>query len=145
MARGSRHWDWIQGGALLGVLIALGVGGSALAPAIQPPHSGNAELDGAGWWARLRAITIPQIRPEVYVVALTCTIAALKVFGPIFALTRGGPENATIVPSYFAYTTFFKKLDVGYGAAIATVLTLIIVVVAAVFMFFQSRSERKDG
>ncbi len=112
---------------------------------VDPELYEAAELDGAGWWARLRHITIPQIRPEVYVVALTCTIAALKVFGPIFALTRGGPENATIVPSYFAYTTFFKKLDVGYGAAIATVLTVIIVIVAAVFMFFQTRSERKDG
>ena len=112
---------------------------------VDPELYEAAELDGAGWWARLRAITIPQIRPETYVVALTCTIAALKVFGPIFALTRGGPENSTNVPSYFAYTTFFKKLDVGYGAAIATVLTLIIVLVAAGFMVFQARSERKDA
>lgn len=112
---------------------------------VDPELYEAAELDGAGWWVRLRAITIPQIRPESFVVALTCTIAALKVFGPIFALTRGGPENATIVPSYFAYTTFFKKLDVGYGAAIATVLTAIIVVVAAVFMIFQARAERRDS
>jgi raffinose/stachyose/melibiose transport system permease protein len=112
---------------------------------VDPELYEAAELDGAGWWARLRAITIPQIRPETFVVALTCTIAALKVFGPIFALTRGGPENSTNVPSYFAYTTFFKKLDVGYGAAIATVLTLIIVLVAAGFMVFQARAERKDA
>jgi raffinose/stachyose/melibiose transport system permease protein len=112
---------------------------------VDPELYEAAELDGAGWWARLRAITIPQIRPETFVVALTCTIAALKVFGPIFALTRGGPENSTNVPSYFAYTTFFKKLDVGYGAAIATVLTFIIVLVAAGFMVFQARAERKDA
>ena len=87
---------------------------------------------------------LPQIRPETFVVALTCTIAALKVFGPIYALTRGGPENATNVPSYFAYFTFFKKLQVGYGSAISTVLTLIIVVVAAVFIWLQARSERQD-
>jgi raffinose/stachyose/melibiose transport system permease protein len=112
---------------------------------VDPELYEAAELDGAGWWARLRAITIPQIRPETFVVALTCTIAALKVFGPIFALTRGGPENATNVPSYFAYTTFFKKLDVGYGAAIATVLTAIIVIIAALFMTFQARAERRDS
>ena len=94
---------------------------------------------------RFRAITLPQIRPETFVVALTCTIAALKVFGPIYALTRGGPENATNVPSYFAYFTFFKKLQVGYGSAIATVLTLIIVVVAvAVHAGWQDRGERQD-
>jgi len=108
---------------------------------VDPEIYEAAEIDGAGWWARFRAITLPQIRPETFVVALTCTIAALKVFGPIYALTRGGPENATNVPSYFAYFTFFKKLQVGYGAAIATVLTLIIVLVAVAIMRWQAYSE----
>jgi len=112
---------------------------------VDPEIYEAAEIDGAGYWARFRAITIPQIRPETFVVALTCTIAALKVFGPIYALTRGGPENATNVPSYFAYFTFFKKLNVGYGAAIATVLTLIIVVVAVAIMRWQASSERKEA
>jgi raffinose/stachyose/melibiose transport system permease protein len=112
---------------------------------VDPEIYEAAEIDGAGYWARFRAITIPQIKPETFVVALTCTIAALKVFGPIYALTRGGPENATNVPSYFAYFTFFKKLNVGYGAAIATVLTLIIVLVAVAIMRWQASSERKEA
>jgi len=112
---------------------------------VDPEIYEAAEIDGAGYWARFRAITIPQIKPETFVVALTCTIAALKVFGPIYALTRGGPENATNVPSYFAYFTFFKKLNVGYGAAIATVLTLIIVLVAVAIMRWQANSEKKEA
>ena len=112
---------------------------------VDPEIYEAAEIDGAGYWARFRAITVPQIRPETFVVALTCTIAALKVFGPIYALTRGGPENATNVPSYFAYFTFFKKLNVGYGAAIATVLTLIIVLVAVAIMRWQANSEKKEA
>ncbi len=111
---------------------------------VDPEIYEAAEIDGAGYWARFKAITLPQIRPETFVVALTCTIAALKVFGPIYALTRGGPENTTNVPSYFAYYTFFKKLDVGYGAAIATVLTVIIVLVAVGIMRWQAHSERKE-
>jgi raffinose/stachyose/melibiose transport system permease protein len=111
---------------------------------VDPELYEAAELDGAGWFRRFRAITIPQIRPETFVVALTCTIAAMKVFGPIYALTRGGPENSTNVPSYFAYFTFFKKLQVGYGSAISTVLTLLIVVVSIVFIRVQARSERRD-
>lgn len=110
---------------------------------VDPELYEAAELDGAGWFRRLRAITIPQIRPETFVVALTCTIAAMKVFGPIYALTRGGPENATNVPSYFAYYTFFKKLDVGYGSAISTALTLIIIVISVVFIRAQSASEKR--
>ena len=111
---------------------------------VDPELYEAAELDGAGWFRRFSAITLPQIRPETFVVALTCTIAALKVFGPIYALTRGGPEDSTNVPSYFAYYTFFKKLQVGYGSAISTVLTLIIVVVSLAFIRLQQRSERRD-
>ncbi|MEU8006180.1 sugar ABC transporter permease [Catellatospora sp. NPDC049111] len=111
---------------------------------VDPELYEAAEVDGANWFHRFRSITLPQIRPETFVVALTCTIAALKVFGPVFALTRGGPENATNVPSYFAYYTFFKKLQVGYGSAISTVLTLIIIVVAGLFIWLQYRGERQD-
>jgi raffinose/stachyose/melibiose transport system permease protein len=111
---------------------------------VDPELYEAAELDGAGWFRRFQAITIPQIRPETFVVALTCTIAAMKVFGPIFALTRGGPDNATNVPSYFSYYTFFKKLNVGYGSAISTVLTILIVVVSIIFIRVQSASQKRD-
>jgi raffinose/stachyose/melibiose transport system permease protein len=112
---------------------------------VDPELYEAAELDGAGWVARFRAITLPQIKPETFVVTLTCTIAALKVFGPIYVLTKGGPENTTNVPSYFSYQNFFPKSQVGYGAAIATVLTLIVIVVAVVFIRAQAASERKEG
>jgi ABC-type sugar transport system permease subunit len=100
-----------------------------------------AEIDGASWWRRFWHITIPQIRPETFVVLLTCTIAALKVFGPIFVLTRGGPGNATMVPSYFSYLNFFQKSNVGYGSAIATVLALVIIVVTFLFLRVQERAR----
>jgi raffinose/stachyose/melibiose transport system permease protein len=108
---------------------------------VDPDLYEAAEIDGAGWWSRFTAITLPQIRPETFVVTLTCTIAALKVFGPVWALTRGGPNNATTVPSYFAYNAFFNKLQVGYGAAVATALTLVIVAVSIGFLKAQRRVE----
>lgn len=111
---------------------------------VDPELYEAAEVDGAGWWARFRAITLPQIKPETFVVTLTCTIAALKVFGPIYVLTGGGPENSTNVPSYFAYQNFFPRSQVGYGAAIATVLTVVVVIVTIVFMVLQARSEAKE-
>ncbi|GAA3646360.1 carbohydrate ABC transporter membrane protein 1 (CUT1 family) [Lentzea atacamensis] len=101
-----------------------------------------AELDGASWWGRFWHVTVPQIRPEVFVVLLTCTIAALKVFGPIYVLTRGGPGGATNVPSYFSFQNFFEKTQVGYGAAIATVLTVLILILTTVFLKVQNRGER---
>lgn len=112
---------------------------------VDPELYEAAELDGAGWFRRFRAITLAQIKPETFVVTLTCTIAALKVFGPIYVLTRGGPENTTNVPSYFSYQNFFPKSQVGYGAAIATVLTVIVILVALAFIRAQARSERKEA
>jgi raffinose/stachyose/melibiose transport system permease protein len=111
---------------------------------IDPALYEAAELDGASWSRRFWHVTIPQMRPEVYVVLLWCTIAALKVFAPIYALTRGGPGGATNVPAYFAYQNFFEKTQVGYGAAVATVLTLLIVILLAVFLRMQSGSESEE-
>jgi ABC-type sugar transport systems, permease components len=111
---------------------------------VDPELYEAAELDGAGWGARFRAITLPQIKPETFVVTLTCTIAALKVFAPVYVLTRGGPEGTTLVPSYYSFLNFFDKSKVGYGAAVATVLTLVIIVIATAILFFQARVERDE-
>jgi raffinose/stachyose/melibiose transport system permease protein len=109
---------------------------------VDPALYEAADLDGATWWQRFRKITVYMIRPEFYVVLITTTIAALKIFGQIFVLTRGGPSNSTIVPSYFAYKNYFEKAQVGYGSAISTVLTVLIVVLAFVFLRLQNRADR---
>ncbi|MFD7708233.1 carbohydrate ABC transporter permease [Streptomyces sp. NPDC059785] len=108
---------------------------------VDPQLHEAAELDGAGWWRRFWHVTLPQIRPEIHVVLLWCTIAALKVFGAVYVLTKGGPGGATNVPSYFSFATFFEKTQVGYGAAISTVLTVLILALAVVGLVFQTRAE----
>lgn len=112
---------------------------------VDPDLYEAASVDGATWLQRFFYITIHIIRPEIYVVVLMTVIHALKVFAQIFVLTRGGPGRATIVPSYFAYQNFFEKANVGYGAAIATVMTVIIVILTAIFINVQSRQERREG
>lgn len=125
---------WVQLGFPLVVFMA---GLQRVDPALYEA----AELDGAGWWRRFRHITLPQIRPEIHVVLLWCTIAALKVFGAVYVLTKGGPGGATDVPSYFSFTTFFEKTQVGYGAAISTVLTVIVLALALIGLRLQTRAE----
>ncbi|GIH20519.1 carbohydrate ABC transporter permease [Rugosimonospora africana] len=112
---------------------------------VDPELYEAADLDGASWWQRFSRIAVHLIRPEIYVVLVTTTIAGLKIFGQIFVLTRGGPGNATLVPSYFAYKNYFEKAAVGYGSAISTVLTLIIVLLTVVFLRIQARGQRMDG
>lgn len=107
---------------------------------LDPQVHEAATLDGATWLQRFRRITVPLLRPELSVVLVTTTIAGLKVFAPVFVLTRGGPSNATLVPSYFAYRSLFERAEVGYGAAVSTVLTAMIVLLAAVFVRLQYRT-----
>jgi raffinose/stachyose/melibiose transport system permease protein len=125
---------WMQ----LGYGLVIFIAGMAR---IDPQFHEAAELDGASWLARFRHVTVPQMRPEIFVVLLTTTIAALKVFGPVYVLTRGGPGDATNVPSYYSYANFFGSLQVGYGAAVATVLTLVVIGLAVAFIRIQSKNE----
>lgn len=134
---------------LMGVLVWVQIGYPivvfmAALQRVDPELYEAAELDGANWFQRFGAITLSIIRPEVFVVTLTCTIAALKVFGPVYVITQGGPAGATLVPAYYAYTEFFTKRDIGYGATIATVLTILVVIVSIIFIRVQSSLERKE-
>ncbi|MDN4480345.1 carbohydrate ABC transporter permease [Demequina muriae] len=112
---------------------------------VDPELYEAAELDGANWYERFRAITLAQIKPEVFVVSLTTTIAAMKVFAPVFILTQGGPNKSTYVPSFYAYNEFVNGTDKGYAAAIASSITILVAIVAIIFIRVQNRSERKDA
>jgi raffinose/stachyose/melibiose transport system permease protein len=109
---------------------------------IDPELYEAASLDGATWWQRFIRITVPVLRPEVYVVLVTTTIAGLKVFAQIFVLTGGGPGNSTLVPAYFAYQNFFERADVGYGSAISSTITLLVLIIAGTML---TRQAREDG
>ncbi|TAU73206.1 carbohydrate ABC transporter permease [Rhizobium leguminosarum] len=128
---------WIQVGYCLVVFMA---GLSRIDPSLYEA----AELDGANWWSRFVTITIPLLAPEIFVVVLTTLIAALKVFAPIFVITAGGPDNATLVPSYLTYYHFFTTQRVGYAAAIAVVQTTLTIALAVIFLRFQSQQESKE-
>ncbi len=123
---------WIQ----IGYTVVIFVSGLAR---LDPYLDEAAQLDGATWFQRFRIITIPQLYPELSVVLLTTTVAALKVFGPVYVMTGGGPGDATQVPAFFSYFHFFSTLRVGYGAAVATVLALILTVLAIGLLRLQRR------
>ncbi len=127
---------WIQVGYCLVVFMA---GLSRIDPSLYEA----AQLDGAGWWQRFFTITIPLLAPEIFVVVLTTLIHALKVFAPIFVLTVGGPDNATMVPSYLTYFHFFTTQRVGYAAAIATVQMILTMGLAVIFLRFQARQTER--
>ena len=125
---------WIQIGYTIVIFMS---GMSRLDPSLHEA----AQIDGATWFQRFRVITWAQLGPEIGVVLLTTTVAALKVFAPVYVMTGGGPGDATTVPSFFSYFHFFTTTKVGYGSAVATILSLILTVLAIVILNVQNRQQ----
>lgn len=104
-----------------------------------------ARIDGAGFWRLLFQIILPLIRSVVgYWTVLCASGVLIWMFPLIYALTRGGPGNATLLPEYLVFLTTFQFLDRGYGAAIGVVLFLfvgLISIFAVRFMYKEGRSS----
>ncbi|MEK0081978.1 carbohydrate ABC transporter permease [Benzoatithermus flavus] len=84
-----------------------------------------AAIDGAGRWQRFRHITLPLLRPAIMVALIFRTITAIQTFDIPFAMTRGGPGDATETLAMYVRTTTLDFLDFGYGSALAVVMFLI--------------------
>jgi multiple sugar transport system permease protein len=123
-------WQWTP----LVMLIVLG--GLAALP-IEPYES--AMIDGANFWQRFRYITLPLILPFIFIAGMIRLIDALKSFDIIFAITQGGPGNASETINLYLYSVAFVYYDVGYGSAIALVFFVLIVMLAAVMLYFRQR------
>jgi ABC-type sugar transport system permease subunit len=84
-------------------------------------------VDGAGGWRGFWHITLPLLRPIIAVSLILRTTFAFMVFDEIFAITQGGPGNATWVLAWYTYRAAFQPpFNVGLGAASAWVLALIL-------------------
>jgi multiple sugar transport system permease protein len=96
-------------------------------------------LEGAGPWHRLWFITVPLISPTMFFVSVMSIISSLQVFEQTYVLTKGGPGYATLTLSYFIYQNAFQFQRMGYGAAMAYVLFIIILIFTVVQFVLQRR------
>ncbi|GGS21794.1 permease [Streptomyces aureoverticillatus] len=86
-----------------------------------------AELDGATGWRMFRYITLPQLRAVTVVVVGMAVVNSLKAFDMIWILTQGGPSRSSETLALTMYRETFRLFHVGYGSAIALVLSVIVV------------------
>lgn len=101
-----------------------------------------AKLDGAGEWALFRHVKVPMIRGAIGVAILLCVTGGFQGFDLFFVLTNGGPYGATEIPTTLLVKTVFRAGDVGYGSAMAVLLTVIVVGVGILYGQARARSER---
>ncbi len=87
-----------------------------------------AALDGAGHVMRFRKITVPLIQPSIAIATTLTLIQGLRIFDQVLALTGGGPANATQTLATEVYQQSFVFGNFGFGAALALVLSVLILV-----------------
>ena len=98
-----------------------------------------AEIDGAGRWARFRFVTLPMLRPTMLFAVVITSIGQLQFIEEPFVMTRGGPLNKTLSLVMLMYEQGFKFWRMGYAAAVAFVLFLIIGAATLVQMRLQEK------
>lgn len=104
-----------------------------------------ARIDGAGRWDLFRRITLPLLRPIVLFVATTQLIAHFKIFGQPYIMTEGGPGRSSFMVIMYLYQTAWRFYRVGYGAAIAVSLALVILFFTLIQLrFFGAGSEEAE-
>jgi ABC-type sugar transport system permease subunit len=101
-----------------------------------------ARVDGAGPFREFLAVTLPGLRGEVLVAFVLTTINALRSFDIVYNTTAGGPGGQTLVPSMYMYLNAFQYNKVGYAAAVATVLAVVIFILAGIVLRLGDQSER---
>jgi putative chitobiose transport system permease protein len=85
-----------------------------------------AAIDGSDSFQKHWDITIPLMRPYLFLVAVISSISATKVFEEVFIMTKGEPVNSSKTIVYYLYQRAFQDLEMGYACAIGLILFLII-------------------
>jgi len=104
---------------------------------IQPELFEAARMDGAGAAGEFFYITLPALRGQIAVALTLTVVAALKTFDLVYITTRGGPGTATTLPAFEAYNRAFNTGQVGSAAAVAMVLTALILIITVLIQKIQ--------
>jgi multiple sugar transport system permease protein len=113
---------------------------------ISPSLYEAAALDGANAWQRFRHVTVPMLMPILAVVLTFSVLFTFTDFQLIYAITRGGPLNATHLMATLAFQRAIPGGDLGQGAAISTAM-IPFLVAATLFSYYglQRRKWQQGG
>jgi multiple sugar transport system permease protein len=109
-----------------------------------PPNLRNAAtVLGASRWQEFRYVVLPLIRPVIIIALIIRGIEIFKLFDPVFVMTGGGPGTASETISLYLYSVGFRDFRLGYVAAVAlAVLVMLAVVGMRAVSFLEQRAER---
>lgn len=112
--------------------------------AVDPEQIEAARLDGARGARMLWYVILPQLRPATFIALVVTVIGALRSFDLISIMTNGGPFGQSRVLSFYMFEKALSEYGfrMGYGAAIAVVLFLIMLLFIAYFLWSMYRDEK---
>ncbi len=110
---------------------------------LDPEQIEAARLDNAKGAKLLWYIVLPQLRPATFIAVVVTVIGALRSFDLVATMTDGGPYGSSSVLAYFMVEQSIFNYRAGYGAAIATVLFMIMNVYIAFFLWRMLRTEAR--
>ena len=108
---------------------------------IPPDPIEAARLDGAEGWRLFRDMTLPLLRPMTIVIVGISLVNSLKTFDIIWIMTQGGPYRSSETLAVTMYRETFVLFRIGYGAAIAVTLSVIVIVVSWLYLQRNLRSS----
>ncbi|NTG89318.1 sugar ABC transporter permease [Agrobacterium rhizogenes] len=113
---------------------------------INPEQIEAGRMDGAKGWHLFWNIVLPQLRPATFIAVVVTVIGALRSFDLVSVMTAGGPYGSSRVLSYYMYEEALSEYGfrMGYGAAIAVVLFLIMMIFITFFLIRMLRQERNS-
>jgi len=100
---------------------------------IPEEHYLAAAVDGAGYWRRLCYITLPALRPILFLILVLCTVNGFLMLDLIYILTMGGPGQDTTTISWLGFQTAFSFFKFGPGTAILYTLTALCLLLTFVY------------
>ncbi len=92
-----------------------------------------AEVDGAGYWRRLRYVTLPALRGMLFLILVVSTVNGFLMLDLIYVLTMGGPGNETTTLSWLGFQTAFQFFKFGPGTAILYTITVFCLILAVLY------------
>jgi multiple sugar transport system permease protein len=87
-----------------------------------------AEMDGANWQQRFRAVTLPMLSPVILFNLVLGIIGSFQVFTNAYLMTNGGPQHSTLFTVLYLYRLGFEQFRMGFASALAWLLFLVIMI-----------------
>ena len=122
----------------LGFFIVIFVAGLSTIP-VEILEAGK--VDGANAWQSLIHITIPQMRLTFGLAIVLAFNGALRAFDTVYLMTRGGPGNQTELYMTKTFKEAFTNQNFGYGSAMATLVLLLLLVIASIQQRLMNRTQ----